>query len=320
MAYSTGTASDAADLWTKLLTFLTTNSALVSAGQNWTQVWTATDQRVLRGPGLAGDDQVYVGLKRVDRPTPDEWELQITGMTGVLSGATDITQHVNALQQPVRMFLDSSPQTYWFAANGRRFVVVVKISTVFQALYGGLFLPYADPTQYGYPMFVGGSAGTRSGAEAITSWRSVAEGHRHFCHAYENPFNPNAESSAWMMNPQGEWQRVVSTGATAANAIGPRRFLPGLDSNQVAGSGNWGYLSISERIRAGSDGTMMLTPHTLVSNSPADQTWGVLDGTFHAPGFGNSAENIITIGGVSHLVVQDVFRTGTGEFWALALA
>lgn len=323
MATASGTATNAADLWSRLLTFLTTNADLVSAGQAWTVVANHSGtEKVLRGPGLAGSDQVYVGLKRVDRATVDEYEIQITGMTGIMSGAAGILEHVNALQQPARMFIDNNPTTYHFVANGRRFIVVVKISTIFQAMYGGFFLPYADPVQYGYPMFIGGSAGTRSGADPITSWRSTSEGHRHFVHAYENNFNPNAESSAWMMNPQGEWQRVVSTGANWGTAIGPRRFLSGgLDAAATTGSGNYGYQSVVEqRARAGFDGSMLLTPHTLVANNPADQTWGILDGTFHVPGFGNSAENIITVGGVPHLTVQDVFRTGTGEFWAVALA
>lgn len=325
MAYEHGTASNAADLWSKLLSFLQTNEDLVADGQNWEVAWEAPSGApnetdiVLRGPGYAGTDNVYIGLSRVDRPTPDEFEIQMVGMTAVLAGATSIREHANVTPQPVRMFLDSHSTSYWFVANGRRFVVVVKISTIFETLYGGLFLPYADPTQYSYPLFVGGSAGTRPGGDPITSWRSTAEGHRHFMHSYENVFNPNQEASAWTLSPQGEWLRTVSTGTQATVAVGPRRFHAGLDNAETAASGRWGYRSINERLRAGFDGSMLLTPHTLVQSYPTNQTYGVLHGTYHVPGFGNSAENIVTMDGVDHLVVQDVFRTGVGEFWALAL-
>lgn len=325
MAFITGTATDAADLWSKLLDFLQNNEDLVADGQNWDVAWEAPTGSpnetaiVLRGPGYTGTDNVYVGMQRVDRPTPDEYEIQTVGMTGFLAGATTIFEHANVSPQPVRMFIDSHAMTYWMVANGRRFVVVAKISTVFESMYAGLFLPYGDPTQYSYPLFIGGSAGIRPNADAISSWRSTAEGHRHFMHAYENVFNPNAETSAWTLSPQGEWLRTVSTGTQGPVAVGPRRFHAGLDNAENTGSGRWGYRTINDRLRAGFDGSMLLTPHTLVQSIPANQTYGVLHGTFHVPGFGNSAENIVTMDGVDHLVVQDVFRTGVGEFWALAL-
>ena len=41
---------------------------------------------------------------------------------------------------------------------------------------------------------------------------------------------------------------------------------------------------------------------------------------YAVPGYANAAENIINVGGVDHLVVQDVFRTGYSDYWALKLA
>ena len=42
-------------------------------------------------------------------------------------------------------------------ANGRRIVVVVKTGTYYECVHLGLFLPYATPAQYPYPLVVGGS-------------------------------------------------------------------------------------------------------------------------------------------------------------------
>lgn len=50
------------------------------------------------------------------------------------------------------------------------------------------------------------------------------------------------------------------------------------------------------------------------------QGLGELDGMYSVPGYGNSVENIITANGVDHLVVQDVYRTGYSDYWALKLA
>ena len=45
-----------------------------------------------------------------------------------------------------------------------------------------------------------------------------------------------------------------------------------------------------------------------------------MDGCYAVPGFNNTAENIISINGIDHLVVQEVFRTGYSDYWALKLA
>ena len=61
------------------------------------------------------------------------------------------------------------------------------------------------------------------------------------------------------------------------------------------------------------DGSYPLLPFVLAG-------LGEMDGCFAVPGYANAAENIVTVGGVNHLVVQDVFRTGYSDYWALRLA
>ena len=36
--------------------------------------------------------------------------------------------------------------------------------------------------------------------------------------------------------------------------------------------------------------------------------------------FANAAENLITVGGLDHLVVQNVYRSDFGDYWAMSLA
>jgi hypothetical protein len=45
--------------------------------------------------------------------------------------------------------------------------------------------------------------------------------------------------------------------------------------------------------------------------------YGELDGVFALTGFGNGAENTVTIGGVVHYVVQNVFRTDQLDYFAI---
>ena len=39
---------------------------------------------------------------------------------------------------------------YWFIANGRRFIVIVRVSSVYQSAYAGFILPYHLPNTF-YP-------------------------------------------------------------------------------------------------------------------------------------------------------------------------
>jgi hypothetical protein len=319
-AYATGTATSHTDLFAKLKTFLTTNATLVAAGQQWTTAWTDTDSTdvVLKGP-----DNIYVGLRLTADSGAGTYALWLNGMTGLLSSATSITEHLNP-STPVAMYLDNQPMAYWFVASGRRFSVVVKISTVFEACYAGFFLPYAPPTTYPYPMFIGASRGAlQTGTQ---NWRSTDDGHTHFVSPYVSFYGNaiNNDTPSWMLDPTGQWVRCWNNGGDPGNPkifLGPEQFGDGLGSARTTdGNGVWGYDSIRQRMGPSFDGSFALMPITLTQQSPADQTYGILDGVYRVPGNANSSENIITASGVDHLVVQNCFRTGVGQYWALALA
>lgn len=327
MAYETGTATDHADLFDKLKSFLTTNTDLVADSQEWDNPWSAppgapnTTDVVMRGPGLAGDDAVLVGLSLVADVANDSYVLYSCGMTGILGAGVGIADHVN--RSPlVGMYLDPNPMTYWFVGNGRRFVVVTKISTVYQAMYGGLYLPYALPTVYPYPLFVGGSRGALAGTPP--NWRSTLSDHTHFVSpaAVIQAGQPTRDTGAWAIDPAANWVRCWNSGNDLGNpkiGMGPEQLFDGLGVAKEVSSVQYGYNNIRQRTGQCYGGDFMLSPITLAQQSPTDQTYGVLDGCFRVGGLNNAAENIVTVGGVDHLVVQNVFRTGVGDYWALAL-
>lgn len=326
MAVETGTAANPSDLYSKLVSFLTTNVDLVAAGQEWTVVWDTpgalynqTD-KVLRGPGLSGQDQVYVGLRLYEDTIGDTFYLECAGMTGVLPTGQHYRDHVNVMPNFVRMFTDVGTVSYWFVANGRRFIVVLKISTTFQTLYAGLFLPYATPLSYPYPMFIGGSAGNTD-PDGPFNWRSVGDQHSHFMRPYNgNDYSSGqVDSGAWMIDPAGTWKRVAINGTGST----PVRIAPEHAGDDYFNSRTTGYsfraYRTMERLMDAYGGDRLLIPMTLVQLTPEDQTYGIIDGAFRCQGVANSAENLITIGGVDHLVVQNVYRTEFDQYWALAL-
>lgn len=326
MAFETGTLSGNINLWDALIDFLTTNADLVTDDQQWEVVWThasgAPSGVVLKGPGNGGADEIFIGLVRVDSVDTDANHIQIYGMTGVIDSALTMAGHINVSPQ-VRIWADASTMKYWFVATGRRFAVVVNMSTVYQAAYAGFYLPYAPPTAYPYPMFIGG---TSNSDPEVTNWRSVSDYHAQF------PFSPkissvgNTRSNAWMLDNAGAWNPVtVNEGdvsmspryVTAADADGVSRW--GISYAYDSTGDRIGYSTIRARITQNYGGGFALEQITLSRTFPSTEMFGVLDGAFYCPGVGNAVENIVEIDSIDYLVVQNVFRTGTTHYWALRL-
>ena len=344
MATRTGTASNHTALWNELLDFLQNDTALTAAGQAWTKVWEVSGQPELV---LQGSSGARVALKRVDNAlAAGESVIWLSGCTGVLSSAANFTDHINSLTRTPAMFLDQAPMQYWMVANGRRFIVVVKISTVYQAMYGGFFLPYANPEAYPYPLFIGGTRGFSgySAAQIATTWRAAeADHYRHFAYAKtSNGATSGFDSQALILTPESSWHAGsidynVGSYVLPRFNLGPRAFPDYLGGTTIGDNlaptfssttssqnpQRYGYADVRARMMAGLNGEMPITPITLMrfnnTTSPDPVTYGILDGCFSVPGVGNTAESLITIGGINHLIVPNVQRTAASEYWALAL-
>lgn len=334
MAFQQGTANGSIDLWDKLIAFLTTDLSLVAAGEQWTVMQTfivdGQPRVVLRGNGSTPDDKVYVSLARTDSADTDSNNIRIVASSGFLPDATSWNQHVNTSPE-VRIWLDGGPMKYWFVANGRRFIIVANMSTVYQSAYAGFYLPYSDPLAYRCPLFVGGSANTYEniGNGGVTSWRSQSDYHSQFPYSGYNTSGlvPDIQRvNAYMLDNNGAWVPVASMTQATINTS------PNVFDVDPDGSNRWkianGYSYSEERVGINTimarmtrnfGGGYMLTPITLTQRSPGVITHGILDGAYLVPGVSNAVENIVTIGGVDHLVVQNVWRTTTRSYWALRL-
>jgi len=327
MAYATGIATSSTDLWNKLLAFLTADVSLVAAGEEWDVVWThpsgSTSGVVLRGPGAAGTDSIFISMALTTTTGTDDHRIQFHGMSAINSSALLVTEHLN-VSPGVRIWLDAGPMKYWFVASGRRFMVVANMSTVYEVAYCGLFLPYALPTEYPYPLFIGGSS---SASSEVASWRSTVDAHAAF------PFSPYAGSgvdraSGYILGPNGGWMNAPSVNDSRAQAcIGPYRYQEyDVDGGNrfllSAASGSYetpGYNSIRSRQMMSYGGIFPLDPITLIQTNNSLQMFGVLDGCYVCPGVGNASENTVQIESVDHLVVQNVFRSTTSTYMAIRL-
>lgn len=304
MATASGTATNFNDLYAKLRDFLTTNATLVGAGQNWEVIAGpatgpldfATDQLVLKGPGLSGTDEILVTLEPSVSVGSDYYNLGIGGLSSYNPGEP-ISGQANRLT-PRYLHLWNTTMPYWFIANGRRFIVVVRVTTVYQSAYAGFILPYHLPTTWAYPLFVGACSST-------ATWRfSVVNNGNHSAF-----FNPGRYSSAIRL-PDGQWLSLANK--FAASGVDESSD----DTNNIA---PWASLFGTANQRDGLDSNYKPTPAEIVISSPYAANLGALQGVYFVPGFGTASENTFVADGVTHLVVQNVYRTSNKEYAALAL-
>lgn len=284
MAYEQGSATDYRDLLSKLRTFLTTNSALVAAGQNWVeQRWNqtgamdGTQELILKGPGLSGSDNVYIGIKSLGNLASDYFNWVLNGYHGYNSAA-DFYNQPGATSQSVNgynicLHLANFAIPYWFVANGRRVIIVVKVNTRYFTAYLGLLTPYCTTAQSPYPMALIGN-----NSQPVVRWSSVSSGLASF----------------------------VKKGLTWSQIS----IWPG-NGFQILPSDDNTYL-LMQTILA----SISQPSPTSISQG---NYYGEPTGLFYIPGLGNVSENLITANGVNHLVVQDGSNTGLTNYFAIRL-
>jgi len=198
--------------------------------------------------------------------------------------------------------------TYWFIANGRRFIVVAKVSTFYVAAYCGLIMPYSTPNQYPYPLYIGGNLPNHNNGAAgagiwINSNYSRNDQHNsNYWHptAYSGVLQPSniAVSQGQLYWVDGGWQYM---------------------NNNMQGGYENNIEPILTNVRYNVDDDYTIYPHQIFMKRPSNGIVGELDGSFAVSGFSNGSENVITIGSDDYLVVQNVFRNGVGDFAAILL-
>nr|WP_281720100.1 hypothetical protein [Nitrosomonas nitrosa] len=276
----------------------------------------------LKGPG-GGSDEIFVNLETDYSVSGDWYNWRLYGATGfILGNALDFaTQPGTSL--PVGLSLWNSSIPYWFIANGRRFMVIAKINTTYHALYAGFILPYATPSQYPYPLMIGGSNAMRPGTGAAfdTSqrWSSTDDTCRNF-------YDPGGTDSSmasltsvttnYLRFADGSWypfKNWYTSSQPDVPVSNGRNVWPWGPSGDHATA----YKNIVTTI----DNQYVLFPcimHVDGAN-PSPNILGEIHGVFAVTGFGSAAENTTTINGVTHLIIPNVFRTAKERWAAIAL-
>jgi hypothetical protein len=290
-------------------TFTTTQGDMKAAGDEWEYLGRASGQTTggwVRGRGLTGSESIYVGMGAANFVSVDAYNINIAGSLGFNPSFSFIEQ-VGKSPQAVSCFWNTSTP-YWIVANGQRLVVVGKVSTTYHAFYAGKILPYATPSQYGYPVYIGCET-----SAVTTRWSNNDGAFRHFT-------DPGVSSSCHLCFPDGSWQAFSNFSQSQFNTENPstagRSIWPYMGDGSTATTVSTTLQTLRENI----DGSYTLMPLILSSTLPSRQVLGEIDGCYYVSGSNNAAENIITIDGQDYLVVQNIFRTSRWHYWALKLA
>lgn len=169
---------------------------------------------------------------------------------------------------------------YWLTLNPQRIALTMKVGTpVYESCYVGKFLPYARPSQYPYPVI---AAGMLNGTPATR-------------------FSDTAQS-------------IPYKGARANMRM---RFNDGVWRQPECYPWNNARLAGATTQQRDTGGFYPLTP--IVLSDTTSGLFGELDGVFHISGFNNATENTVEIDGTTYVVVQDVWRTGFNDYYALRM-
>lgn len=312
MAVEQGTATDFLDFYNKLRDFLVSNPDLVSDGQEWAQIYgntgtlTDTDEIVLQGPGLSGTDEIRIGLLPSINAAAGYYNLLIRGYPNWNPALPPAQQFNRSNYVPIQLWDSAMP--YTFVANGRRFIAVAQVTSVVEAMYGGFFLPYALPSEYPYPLAVGGSA--PAGVSDL-SYSSAEVRHCHFV---------NPSGALLVYHPSNTWITVSNFTQGSGNSYSwsgaGALVLP-----YNAATNNSGFRANWANLRQCFGGAYPLHPLEIVTNSPTPGRLGVIDGCYHIPGAGTSHGSLIDVANPGdHIAIQNVFRTDPHlGYWALKL-
>ncbi|MDH0494244.1 hypothetical protein [Comamonas aquatica] len=109
---------------------------------------------ILKAPGLSGEEEIFMGLRCYQNANADYYNLTAAAFLGYVPSNSFAAQPGAQLSG---VPAHNNRIDYWLTINGQRLVLAMKVGTpAYEALYIGKMLPYARPTQYAYPMVVGG--------------------------------------------------------------------------------------------------------------------------------------------------------------------
>ena len=285
-----GTATDHNDLLDKIRIFVSTT---IPVAERHTVLRNATEANplgdfaaektvLLLAPGLAGTDQIFYGMKIYKSVSLDVYNMQIDGFTGYVPGNLFEAQPGSIYgtgASGIGITLWNQAIPYWLVANGQGFICCAKIQNSYVMFGAGFLLKYATFGQYPYPLLVFGNLPTA----AMTR------------------YSDTNWVSGWK-GGRGNFRLRFVSGTWLAP-----QCLPYVKTTINRNTNN------DSNVAAGYYG---LYPLEL---SDSTNLYGPAQQLFYIPGFNNTVENTLVVGGVTYVVFRDGTKTGNQDYIALKL-
>ena len=306
MAVEIGTASGHIDLAEKLAIFLTTNSELVAAGENWTLLEhfpTRSDgEWIYSAPGLTTTEDIIVEIQARSSISLNYYNWALRGAIGYIPGA-GFDGHIGDIDDGSVDWIPYVPFwnmdiPYWFIANGQRVIVVGKVNNTYQSLYLGYIDAYALPSQYPKPLFIGGMSD-----DPTVGYNH--DSHRFFPYGY----NGNNGYNGRLLDPSGYWMQADENSTVQRGY----RTFPWSDR------GNVSEVNKIVPLDSGDTAVLPVILYTYYNTADTRATFGELDGVFWIHGRDQVSETTYIINGETFMVVGDSGGTGDVSFMAIRM-
>lgn len=286
MAYTSGTAANYKDLLAIMATF-----AAGAAGA--TILEQTTNRLFFRLPGLAGTDEIFCGVETYEDTSNGYYNWELFGSVGWRSGREPHAQPLSSGDDQVFSYFWNSAIPYWMVATPRRIIVVAKVGTTYQSVHLGLGNPIGTDAQFPYPLLIGGCGYAKAQAYSATTSNNSA----FWAGLTASTGNGRARL------PGGTWGSLTTAAATASI---PSLLAVSESQSQLANILN----SITGEY---------LPEQVYIVDSTTSDVYMEIDGLFRISGYQQTAENIVTIDGVNHMVFPNVYRGGNDAYCALRL-
>lgn len=252
---------------------------------------------IVKGPGLANQDEIFVGYMHFKDSKSGENGFFIYGMTGYSATEPLLKQPGVCPRYVPSVPLWDGPTKYVISATGRRIFGTFKVSSNFNSFYAGFLLPYATPLQYPYPLFVGG----QHCAYSKVKFSETGDYTMNYIRGSWGTSWGNGQgyaSSGYVLDPAGTWQNICRWGESFYT----------LPIRLQSEPSNFKYENVG--------GGYVLEPVVVCRGnylgSPA--MLGELDGIQFVSGHGLAADSDGNINGQRWMIFQDGYRNGINDF------
>lgn len=296
---------------------------------------------ILQGPGNAGADEIFIGFMEVRDIIAGAFNWHLAGFTGFGSLLLFEDQPGFSYAEPdeVSSFVAMSNASLecWFHVTPRTLKGVIRIGTTYTNFVLGFLNPYATPTEYPYPLYIGGSTGrvnqlfnetgvaqsglcdpmvdTRSGGNA-----NAGAGLRVLSGIWDGVANWTFSGSRTRIDFRNMYPCGSTTGGVSFQPL-EDRFLPNTAENNwdnlIARTGVPGVpvANLFPTPDSGGDQTQ-LVPCYVWERAPTFAIFGELEDVFWGSTSGNNivSEDRVVIGGEFYRAFQQGNRTDAFAF------